>query len=328
MHMTRFSAGLLSALLLLGASQAQAQSVNLALDSPPSYDVQPTYRWAKNFTDKLAEEGFKTELFAYNSIGGEAERFDQLRAGLLNVDMAGYAFGVQLVPEMEVVRLPYVFDDMDHLARFISDSDFLEKVNEKMAPSGARVLAIVPLAGFMGIFNDEHPVASKADLSGIRLRALDASQMNLIKALGADGVVIPFSEVPSALQTGVADGYINPVNVPLTFGHGDLLKYYTNAEIMVGARLALASEQWWDDLSDAEKAKVQAAVDAANADLFDWAASAAAAEGQKLKDAGFEITELSPDARAEFVAATQSMRDTLDVPNKDAYLAEIEAAKK
>lgn len=321
------SAGILAGLLAFGTGAVQAQSVSLAFDTPPSYDVQPTYRWAKNFSDKLAEAGFETELFPYNSIGGEAERFDQLRSGLLDVDMAGYAFGVQLAPEMEVIRLPYVFDDMAHLGRFLQNSDFLESVNEKMAPSGARVLAVIPLTGFMGIFNDERPVASKADLDGIRLRALDASQLKMIEALGASGVVIPFGEVPSALQTGVADGYLNPVNVPLTFGHGDLLKYYTDAELMASVRLALASQEWWDGLSDEQKATVTTAIEAANADLYDWAGGAVEAEKQKLKDAGFEITAVTPEAKAEFVEATQPMRDALDVPNKDAYLAEIEASR-
>ncbi|MWB78017.1 C4-dicarboxylate ABC transporter substrate-binding protein [Pseudooceanicola sp. 216_PA32_1] len=316
-----------SAALLTGAAPAAAQSVSLAYDTPPSYDVQPSYRWAKNFTDKLAEAGFEVETFANNSIGGEAERFDQMRSGLLNVDMGGYAFGIQLVPEMEVIRLPFVFDSMEHLSNYLKTSGFIDEMNEKMKGSGVHVLAIIPLTGFAGFFNNKKPIATLADFDGIRMRALDASQLKLIEAIGANGVVIPFSEVPAALQTGVADGYINPVNVPLTFGHGDLLKYYTDSGMFVSVRLAMASESWWDGLSDQDKAKVDAAVAYADNDLMTWTTGAVEVEKQKLRDAGFEVTELSPDARAEFVAATASVVDQLDIPNKDVYLQAIEAAK-
>ena len=45
--------------------------------------------------------------------------------------------------------------------------------------------------------------------------------------------------MPNALQTGVADGYLNPAFVPLLFGHTDFIKFYTDAAVPVAFGLIL-----------------------------------------------------------------------------------------
>lgn len=309
---TVFSAGLM--LVAGGLAQpgpALAQSVTIALDSAPDMDGSGTYRWATVFSDTLKKEGFEVEAFPLNAIGGEDEKLDQVRSGLLSVSMSDFGRAAQLVPLMRAIQLPFTFDDPDHQKRFLQKESFLDDVNERMAASNARVLAVVPTGGFLGIFNNKHPVTSLADMADLRMRALDQAQLATIRMMGSNGVVIPFSEVPNALQTGIADGYFNAAGVPLLFGHTDLLSYFTDAQFSMSGRVALASTDWWDALDDDQKASVGRAVDAANEDVFAWVDGVSAGQIDQLKKAGFEVTELTPETRQDFIEALSDMRDTV-----------------
>ena len=81
-----------------------------------------------------------------------------------------------------------------------------DKINAVTTKSGVRVLTVNNVGQATDIFNTKKAVKSFADMSGLRMRALDESQIDLYKAWGADGTIVSWAEVPNALQTGVADG--------------------------------------------------------------------------------------------------------------------------
>lgn len=304
-----------TALILAIAGSAAAQSVNIALDSNPDRDKSGTYRFADNFLTALEKDGWKTEKFPRDTIGGEDERLDQIRSGILNISLSNFAVATQFVPEMRVLQLPYTFESPDHEYKFFAESDYLETVNKKLAKDGMRILAVVPTGGFLGIFNNKHEVKTVADMQGLRMRSLDPNQLEMFKMMGASGVVIPFSEVPNAIQTGVADGYVNASLVPLVFGQADLFKHFTDAKVIMSARLVLASTSWWDKLSDEEKSEVKTAAAASLKDVFTWVDSTEAENKKALNAAGIAVYEPTADELATFKKATLSMASTLkDVP--------------
>ena len=56
------------------------------------------------------------------------------------------------------------------------------------------------------------------------MRATDKIQAEYLKAWGASTVIIPWPEIYNSLQTGVADGYLNPAIVPTLFKHTEVIK--------------------------------------------------------------------------------------------------------
>jgi TRAP-type transport system periplasmic protein len=292
---------------------AHAASVSVALDSVPNRDTSGTFRWADDFVKELGKLGWKTKTFPRDAIGGEAERLDQIRSGLLDVSMSDFGKTAQLDPEMRVVQLPYVFKNTDHEFRYFTKSHFLAGANKKLADKGVHIIAVVPNGGFLGIFNSKKPVHTVADMKGLRMRALDQSQLGMFKMMGASGVVIPFAEVPNAIQTGIADGYVNSAGVPLTFGQTELFKYYSNAKVKISARLAIASATWWKGLSAKEKSQIEAAANAASKDVFTWVDKVQSEQEKQL--AAAKITVYNPTEKEikTFRDATVGMKT--NVPN-------------
>ena len=292
--------GLLALALTAGAAAAQ---VKIALDSPPDLDGSGSYVWAHTFANYLNENGMPAEEFQRGALGGDDELFDQVSQGLLEVSMSPLNIVGSIDKLIYGLRLPYFFKDMEEVDRALYEGGMLEKINEATTPEGVRVLAVNTVGAASGIFNTKKPVNSVADMEGLRMRALDESQIELYEAWGAAGTIVSWAEVPNALQTGVADGYLNPAFVPLLFGHTDFIKHFSDAAISPSLRITIVSEDWYQGLSDEERATVDAAADAANKANREWLGTQDAVI-EKLEAAGVAVVKLSEEARAEFREAS------------------------
>lgn len=287
---------------LLLASPAAAQ-IKVALDSPPDLEGSGSYVWAHAFVEHLNANGLKAEEYQRGALGGDDELFDQVSQGLLEVSMSPLSITGSLDSTIFGLRLPYFFEDMEEVDRALYQGGMLAKINEGTTSKGVRVLAVNTVGQGSGIFNSKKPVEKVEDMAGLRMRALDESQIELFKAWGSTGTIVSWAEVPNALQSGVADGYLNPPVVPLLFGHTDFLKFFTDAEVSPSLRITIVSEDWYQGLSEADRKVVDAATEAANKANRDWLAKQASVY-QKLEDAGVKVTKLSPEARAGFLAAS------------------------
>lgn len=300
--------------LMALAGTAQAQ-IKIALDSPPDLNGSGSYVWANTFSEHLNANGLSAEEYQRGALGGDAEVFDQVTQGLIEVGMAPLGIVASIDTLIYGLRLPYFFADMAEVDRALYDGGMLEAINAALTPSGVRVLAVNTVGPATGIFNTRRPVASMADMAGMRMRALDESQIALFQAWGTTGTIVSWAEVPNALQTGVADGYLNPAFVPILFGHTDFIRHFTPAAISPSLRITIASEDWYAGLSDADRATVDAAVDAANAANRSWLETQSGVIEQ-LTAAGVTITEMSPEARDAFQAASETTYEQIVTPDQ------------
>jgi len=307
--------------LALFASAASAQ-IKISLDSPPDLEGSGSYVWAHAFSTYLNEHGMAAEEYQRGALGGDDEVFDQVSQGLVEVGLSPLGIVASIDTLIYGLRLPYFFADMAAVDRALYDNGMLAAINEGLDGSGVQVLAVDTVGPATGIFNTLHPVTSMADMSDLRMRALDESQIQLYAAWGSTGTVVSWAEVPNALQTGVANGYLNPAFVPLLFGHTDFIKYFTPAEISPSLRIIIVSEDWYEGLSDADRATVDAAAAAANEANRTWLETQTGVIAQ-LEAAGVTISELSPEARAEFQTASATTYDLIVTPEQ---LAQWQAA--
>jgi TRAP-type C4-dicarboxylate transport system substrate-binding protein len=306
--MRKLSLSIAGVALALGAGTGAARAeIKIALDCPPNPKLCGTYVWSKAFSDYLNAKGVKAKLYKRGALGGEAERLDQVSQGLLEVSNSALQVAGKLDTLIFGAYLPYLFESNDQFNAAVAKAKLIEKINAKITPKGVRLLAFLHLGPPAGIFNTKHPIHGVADMKGLRMRALDKSQIALYQAWGAKGTIVPWKEVPNALQTGVADGYLNPVFVPVLFGHTDFIKYFTDAAISPAARIGIASEKWYRGLSAKERKTVDDAVAAAHKAATAWRKKAGPAMNAMAKAKGIKITTLSPAERAKFVELSKKV---------------------
>jgi TRAP-type C4-dicarboxylate transport system substrate-binding protein len=285
----------------LVASAAMAGGeIKLALDCPPDADQCGTYFWSKTFSDFLESKGQKVKLYPRDALGGEAEKLDQVSQGLLEISNSDLAKAGSLDPTIFGFYLPFLFESMDHFFRTMDNKDLLAKINAGLTKRGVRVLAVIPLGSMTGIATSKKIIKTPADFAGVRMRALDKKQAKWFEIWGANAVVIPWSEIYNALQTGIADGYLNPAFVPIMFKHTEVLKYYSDVKLGPSLRVALCSEDWYQGLGAADRALVDEGVAKADSAIQDWSKKTEIQGLDALRKAGMEVYTNTAAEKAQF----------------------------
>ncbi len=321
-------AAFLAASFAGGASTASAEEIRIAVGCP-AVPVCADWVFAEDLAAKLKEQGLEASVHAGGALGKDPELVDQLAQGLLQFGVTNFVMINEIDPRVQGFIAPYMFDDMAHMFRALDETDLLASIDENMRKQGVRIAALTGLGGTVGIFNSKKTINTLADLEGMRIRAIDATQTKLIEEWGASSVVIDMPEFMTGLQQGMVDGYVNPPVVALIFQHTDYLKFYTDAGSGTPFRSALMSNDWYEGLSDEDRAKVDAAIDTAKANNRAWTEAASQKELEQLRERGVEVTALTPEARAEFVERSKKAWPSL-MPAEaiDAFLAAAEQTRR
>ncbi|PWV97772.1 TRAP-type C4-dicarboxylate transport system substrate-binding protein [Hoeflea marina] len=313
MKFSKCLAAPLTAIALVLAAPALAAPIKIALDTPADLQQSGTYVWAHTFAEYLKQHGMEAEEYERNALGEEAERLDQVSQGLLEVSMSDAKSAGTLDGTIMGTMMPYFFADIPELDKALGEGGMLARINEGTIPKGVRVMDAVYLGLPSGIHTTSKPVATLADMADLRMRALDEVQIQTFEAWGSKGTIVSWSEVPNALQTGVADGYINPPSIPLVFGHTGFIRHFTDAKMSASVRVALVSEDWYQGLSDEERKTVDEAAAEAHKANRAWLNSQTTILDD-LKAAGIEVIELSEEERAKFREASQPLYKQVVMP--------------
>lgn len=294
------------------ATPLSAQTVKIALDSAKDLENSGSYVWAHTFSEYLNANGMEAEEYERGALGAEAEKMDQIQQGLLEVSISDTKGVGKLDGNIIPATLPYLFPDWAALDRGL-DGGMMDKINTGTTQQGVRVIAMAALGSAAGIFNTKKAVKTAADMADLRMRALDDNQIGVYKLWGTNGTIVAWDEVPNALQTGIADGYINPPMVPIMFGHTGFIKHFTDAKVGLGSRTAIVSEDWFQGLSPEQQKIVMDGAAAATKANRDWLATRSS-ELDALREAGIEVTELTPEAWAEFKALSTPLHNAVPLP--------------
>jgi len=291
---------IVAASIFITTSAMAGAEIKLALDSPPDENMSGTYFWSKTFSDYLNSNGLSVKLYPRDALGGEDEKLDQVSQGLLEMSNSDLSKAGSLDPTIFGFYLPFLFKDMNHFFRTMNGTDLLTKINAGLTKRGVRALAVVPLGSMAGIATTKKFIKTPADFAGVRMRALDKKQASWLELWGANAVVIPWAEIYNALQTGIADGYINPAFVPIMFKHTEVLKYFSAVKAAPSLRVTICSEDWYQGLSAKDRAVVDAGTAKANAAIQEWTKKAEAGGLDSLRDAGMQVYVNTPAEQAQF----------------------------
>ncbi|MCX2720829.1 TRAP transporter substrate-binding protein [Roseibium salinum] len=304
------------AALMAVASTASAE-VKIALDTKPDLETSGSYNWAYAFGNALKAAGMEVRELPRGAVGNEAEKFDQVSTGLLEVSLSDVRAVAQVDPFIYGVRLPYIFDDVAHMDRVVAEGNIFERVNKSIANQDVKLLALVPLGPSSGIITTTAVVRKPEDMSDLRMRALDDAQIAMYRAWGSTGTVVAWGEVPSGLQTGVIDGYLNSPFVPIMFGQTDFVKNFSDAGVIIPLRAVLVSKSWYDGLSESDRAAVDTAVKTADAATRTWLGSATNSALAALEAKGVTVQRLSPEERDAFRKLSEPVYHSGLLPEED-----------
>ena len=216
--------------------------------------------------EKGTNGNVKVQIYPNNQLGAEIEYCEGVMLGTIEMAMSGNMWE-QYVSIFKVNQLPYMFVNYDH-ANAVLNGPIGAEINKSLEAKGVKVLASFP-NGFRVISNNKRAINSIEDARGIKLRVFEGEVIiKEIKALGFSPVVMPISEVFTAIQQGVVDGQDNPLATSYYSGFYEIQKHVAITNHMYSPGYIVINKKTWDRLSTAEQKLVQKAADETAADIL------------------------------------------------------------
>ncbi len=188
------------------------------------------------------------KVFHSRQLGEEKETIEQTRAGAIDLNRTNVALIGTFVPAMNVLAMPFLFRSIEHLQKVL-DGPIGNEILGSFEPYGFVGLAFYD-SGARSIYNSVRPVRSLADLKGLRLRVQQSQLMSdMIRALGAEPVELPYGQVLTGLATKLIDGAENNWPSFVTTDHYKYAGYYTLTEHTMSPEVLVMSQKAWQSLS-------------------------------------------------------------------------------
>lgn len=291
-----------AALTLHSAAFAQVVELKLGhVGEPGSLFQVSADEYAKRVNAKLAGK-VKVVTFGSSQLGGDKEMIQKLKLGTLDMAIPSTVMTSE-VDLFGIFEMPYIVKDRAHMGR-IENAVFWPSIAPATEKKGLKVLAVWE-NGYRHITNNKNPINGPDDLKGIKLRVPQGKwRVKMFQNYGANPSPMKFSELFTALQTGVMDGQENPFTQIYASKLQEVQKYlslsghvYTPAYLTVGTRryntLPADVRKVLEDTARETQAYVYAESIKAETDLL-----------AKLKESGMLVNEVD---KAAFIAASKAI---------------------
>jgi tripartite ATP-independent transporter DctP family solute receptor len=172
------------------------------------YPTVPALRSMGRMVAERSGGRHQIRVFHSRQLGEEKETIGQTRAGAIDLNRTNGALIGNFVPAMNVLEMPFLFRSIEHLQKVL-DGPIGNEILNSFEPYGFVGLSFYA-SGARSIYNSVRPVRSIADIKSLRLRVQQSELMSdMIKALGAEPIELPYGQVLTALSTRLIDGAEN-----------------------------------------------------------------------------------------------------------------------
>ncbi|MCF6369094.1 TRAP transporter substrate-binding protein [Rhizobium halophilum] len=273
---------------------ASARTTALAVASLLGDDKPETKVW-RRIEARLEERlpgRFRFRIVTNGALGGEKDVADGARLGSIQASLSTVSTLSAWVPELQLLDLPFLFRDADHLRRVVS-GPIGDGLKQRLAENGFVVPDFID-------YGARHLLAKEAvtrpdQLQGKTMRVIQSPlHTKLWSAFGAVPVGIPITETYNALATGVADAMDLTASAYAGFKLFEVVPYLTKTAHIRSSGVIFFAESFWNSLTEDERAIVTE-VSAEAALYFNALMEQDEAESLELAQANGE-TVLLPEA--------------------------------
>lgn len=269
------------------------------------------------FAEALAEKTggeITLQMFHGGTLGSQPDAVEQVRAGALEIGNFNLGPIGPIVPAANVVSLPFVFKDVDHMFRVLNGEGGAA-ISAGMAEKG-----LIPLAwydaGARSFYNGEKAINTPEDVVGMKVRVMNNDLFTgMINEMGGNASPMAFAEVYQALKTGVVDGAENNWPSYESTGHFEVAGFYSLSQHLIIPECICINADTFAALSPEMQAAVtEAAQESSVMQRELWAAREAASR-EAVEAAGVIVNEVAD--KAPFQAAMAPVYEAYFESNPD-----------
>ena len=290
----------LALVLTCAAASAEPVTLTYAEVNPLDTIVGKIATDFKAKVEELSGGEVIIDVQASGVLGSEAQILDGILSGGTTVDISrisAFALTSYGCGKATLLSIPYTFASREHFWNF-AGSDLAQEFLAEPQQMG------LPLRGLMygeeGFrhFFFKNEVTDISSLNGLKIRVSeDPIMTGMVKALGANPTVVSFTELYSALQTGVCDGAEQPIANYKSNAFLEVAPYLMLDGHTLGAVQVVITDAAWAKLNEQQQGWIMEAAKYASEQN---AAGVQAAEDkvlEELKASGVTVIDV-PDKSA------------------------------
>lgn len=253
---------------------------------------------------------------------------DQLAAvrdGLVEMADINISQQVGIDPLFGAEGVPFLIRSMDELKAYHA---FLRPVFEELAAKhNQKILYMVPSPAQYVYLNVD--VAGIDDFRGIPVRGADKNTVDIITAIGMNGVVMPWGELIPALASKRVEGVATSATSGVDGKFWEFLKFIYPTNHTWGSNAVTINLDVWNSISAEDQAKIEEIAKKLEPEFWDVSRNGDLASIETMKSNGMELKPISDELNAAMVEKAASVqaaffeRVPAAVEIVDAYRASI-----
>jgi len=258
----------LSGCVLANVAWADNVTLKLGVVTPTDHPHSISAREFARLVAEKTDGSVNVTVSDNGALGSNNELLDAIQSGIIDFTISTPGVMATYQPAMGILELPYIFTSKDHMMA-VTRGDIGAQIGASYKDASG-----IEILGYFGgaqrnMITAKTVINSIDDLSGLKMRSPDvAVQLEWWDALGALGSVVAFSEVYTALQTGVVDGAENEFTTFTSARWAEVAKHVALTQHAITVRPLIANAAKISGLTEEQQAAIrEAAAEAADFDV-------------------------------------------------------------
>lgn len=288
------------------SAQKDALTLKLSNNQPDGNCTTVAVEW---FADEVRERtDGRIDIQVYNNavLGDAISCLEQLQYGGMDIVKADLSTMTNFVEEYNALMMPFIYKDTEHFWKAHGGEVGMSILRgDNMQTKGLYGLTYYD-GGTRCFYNTKKEIHTPEDMKGMLVRVQQSElMMSMVEALGAQSVATAYSEVYSALQTGVVEAAENSIVNYLDQSHFEVAPYFVEDHHTRSADILVMGMKTREKISE-EDLKI---IDDVALESWEYQKQLwADAEGEsktKLLEKNVTITELSEAELQAFQTACE-----------------------
>ncbi|MDD3253228.1 MAG: TRAP transporter substrate-binding protein [Lachnospiraceae bacterium] len=276
------------------ADAGESYTLKVALQNGENHPLCQSVAEFGRLAEAKSDGRIKFDIYYSGSLGDKASTVQGMQTG--TIDMAMLMSGVIAdygCDQLGVFTFPYLFDSVAH-ARAFEKSDDGKALLDTVQSSGSSMVCLGAYQeSARNYFFTKKRVEKPGDMKNLQIRCQEGSiYYDAVEAMGAAAQSVAFSELYSALQSGVVDGAEQPLSGFVNNAFQEVAKYYVLDQHEISPNLILFSEATWNQLSADDQQLLKDCFEE-SVPYFEKLSDSKDAEYlQTIKDSGTEVIDV------------------------------------
>ena len=195
--------------------------------------------------EELSGGAITCEVYPNGQIGSIPESIQSVQMGVTQIAMGPCAIIASYCEDIALLDLPYLLPKDAEVISEVMNGDLGREFMDRLDSVGIHGIGFW-FAGFRQMTSNRD-INSLADMKNLKMRIMESNILtSTYQALGAQPIVVAYSETYNALQNGTVDAQENPAQSTYTMNFHEVQKYIVDTYHDAQVHILMVNKAWFD----------------------------------------------------------------------------------